>query len=237
MNPSIEERNSRDDQLSNLAKFEVNANPVLIHGSIGHSALMGLHLPPQERADGTIRDIDIFSVGVSQETLEEAAHNARLTTPSPVDGGLCGLLIREGTRAFVSKADITVELSNPEVFDEITSHEVVGTNGLIIKSFSPIGILAVHSLEPKILRARHLKTDRQLAAWFKTNEVALPKKLKESINEFHRVYKETYPVGTACRQLADLYVSFVPESMRKKFRSQTHKFMRSHAGRVSPFAD
>ena len=198
---------------------------------------MGLDLPPEIKPDGTMRDIDLFLAGGTKVGLEDTASTAGLSEPSPVDGGLCELLIREGTSAYVRKDGVTVELQAPEIFDDIRSYEIPGTDGLEIRSFGPEGILAAHILEPKIIRFGHLKIDRQLAQWFEDNDVQLPRELRDSIDEFHRLYKETYPMGTTYRQLASIYTTFMPESIRKRFRKQTHRFMRDHAGRVTPYAD
>lgn len=116
-------------------------------------------------------------------------------------------------------------------------YELVGTDGIEIKSFSPLGMLAVHSLEPPIARLTHVKIDRELEHWFKNNNIILPDKLQASIDEFHRAYKDRYPMGNFYRQLADIYAHLLPENFRSKLRKHTHRFMRDYAGRQSPYTD
>ena len=149
----------RHEQLNGIAKFDIEGVPLLIHGSIGHSALMGSELPTLIRPDGSIRDTDLFSVGNTKTDLEDTANIAGLAEPCPLDAGLCGLLLREGSRTFVSKDGIVVELADSYILDEIRSYEIPGLDGVEIKSFSPEGMLAVHMLEPEVIRPSHLKVD------------------------------------------------------------------------------
>jgi hypothetical protein len=237
MNIRIGEQVSSQAQLSSLANFEVDGQHLLVHGSVGHAALMGMALPPHTRFNGTTRDIDVFLPGATKTSLENLAEVRGVSEPNPLDAGLCGLLLREGNRAFVTKTGVTVELGEPHIFDEIVTYEIPGTEGIQVRSLSPLGLLAVDRLEPPIIRPAHLKADLELANWFRKNNIEVPPKLQSSIDEFHRAYKEAYPRGTFYRQLAGIYVAFAPESIRGRLRQHTHRFMRDHAGRDTPYVD
>ena len=227
----------RLEQLSALSSTVINGAPVLIHGSIGHAALMGLPLPAEAHFNGLPRDIDIFMVGQTKTSLEEEAETTGLTSPQPLDAGLCSLLVTDGDEVFIQKDGLTMPVEDCGVFDEVANFELVETGGIEIRSFSPTGMLAVHSIEPRVIRPTHIKVDWELARWFKENDVVLPDKLQASIDEFHKAYREKYPLGNFYRQLADVYTSILPETVRSRLRQHTHRFMRDHAGRVSPYVD
>jgi hypothetical protein len=237
MSNLIGEQVSSQQQLNILGNFEANGWPLLIHGSIGHAALMDIDLPSETRFNGTTRDIDVFVANATKTNLEGLAEDIGVSAPNPLDAGLCNLLVRDGEDVYANKDGVTVELEDGGVFDEVITYEARGTDGIQVRSFSPVGLLAVHRLEPSIIRPGHLKVDWQLVNWFKKNDVQIPTKLQASIDEFHSAYKEAYPLGTFYKQLSDIYVTVTPESIRQKFRKQTHRFMRDHAGRVTPFAD
>lgn len=226
---------TRLEQLDRLGSQMIGNEPVLIHGSIGHAALMGDYLPPEHKLWGEVRDIDLFAVGTDKMGLESSLSKVYLDIPNPLDAGLCGLLITDGADRYVHKDGVTVHLKDGEVFDEVRIYEVPGTDGIQIKSFDPIGIRAIGCLEPQVIRLGHFRGDQKLKLWFKQNEIELPENLKLSIKEFHRAYKIVYPYGVALHQLADIYTTVVPESIRRQFRSHTHSFMLRHAGRKTPF--
>lgn len=232
---SISTELTRLAQLEALYELSPPGGPLLIHGSIGHAAMMGLQLPPENTFTGEPRDIDVFAPYSNISDLKSmiSAHN--LDTPNPVDAGLCGLLVHEPNGTFAVKDDVAVELRKPDVLKETTVHEV--GNGVRIRSFSIAGSLAVHSLEPTRLRLGHSLSDAKLVLWFSQNSIKIPCELKESIREFHRAYNEKYPHRNFYTQLADAYVKIFPEKIRSRFRTHTHRFMKDRTGRESPFVD
>ncbi len=227
----------RLEQIAAISTADFSGEAVLIHGSVGHSAFMGYSLPTETRRNGTSRDVDVYARGQSKTSLELEAEVAGLALPQPIDAGLCNLLIKIDGEFAVQKDGLTMGLEDCGVFDEIESYELVGSGGVQVRSFGPTGIKAAHLLEPRIVRPGKLKIDWELTNWFKKNNIDLPDKLQASIDEFHRAYKEKYPLGNVYRQLADIYTSALPENVRSRFKKHTHRFMRDHAGRVSPFLD
>jgi len=228
---------SRIEQLEHLGSHLVNDEPVLIHGSIGHAALMANFLPSEDKFWGEERDIDLLAPGTDKAGLEFSLSEAGFGTPNPLDAGLCGLLITEGANRYAQKDGVVVQLRDASVFDEIRAYEIPGTNGIKIQSFNPMGMKAVNTLEPQYLRLSHFWSDQKLKLWFERNEIELPKGLKTSIDEFHQAYKAAYPYGAVLHQLAEVYATVIPEGIRRQFRSYTHHFMLRHAGRKTPFAE
>ncbi len=231
---------TRLEQLDSLQNLWVNNEPVRIHGSIAHAALMAETLPGEIKFTGDHRDIDVFVSGVGKIALEDEVSAAALHTPSPIDAGLCGLLIHEGNDYFVHKDGIIVELKDGDLLDEVRSYEVSKSNGVVVRSFSPLGMLAVHSLEPQLahdVRLSHPLADIKLTHWFTRHELQLPKAMQSSIDSFHQAYDEAFPRGKLLNSLAQVYSTLLPEAIRSRLRSRTHRFMRDHAGRNSPYID
>jgi len=226
-------------QLDTLSRTEINGSPILMHGSIGHAALMGEPLPSATKANGSMRDIDIFLEGGEKFTLEDQLGAMGLQTPHPIDAGMCNLLVREGSSVIAKKGAVAVELNDTGIFDEVTAYEVLESNGVVIKSLRPAGQLALHLLEPagNGLRINHLPNDLKYLNWHRNNGTEIPQELKSSIEEFHRAYKEAYPYGGIYHQLAGIYIKVIPETIRKHLRQHTHRFMRVHAGRKTPYSE
>jgi hypothetical protein len=228
---------TRLDQLDRLSTVDIIGNPLLVHGSVGHAALMGIGLPPENRVNGIRRDIDVFVAHMQIDIVEADLKDAGLVNPQPIDPGLCGLLVRERDATYACKDRVAVELDGSDVFDEVQEYEVKGTDGLTVRSFSPLGMLAVHRLEPGLIRIGHARKDIRLELWFKKAGITLPEKLDRSIDEFHRAYAEAYPHGHLLQGLSRCYIHVVPEVIRSRLRKQTHRFMRDHAGRITPYTD
>ncbi len=227
---------SRFEQLSHISTMDIDGIPLLIHGSIAHAAMMGIELPPEIKPNGKKRDIDLMAVGIGKKVIEGLMGGVGLDSPSPVDAGLSDLLAWEGSDMCICKDGVAVPVRETSPFEDITNYEILGSQGLEVQSFGPVGMLAAHSLEPASLpRINHPLSDRRLMRWFADHEVQLPKGLKASIAEFHRVYEATYPHGRFYNDLSRIYVRVIPEVIRSKLRHYTHRFMLEHAGRPSPF--
>lgn len=227
---------TRLEQLDYLSHTKVDGAPILIHGSVGHAAMMGLALPSEIKFSGIARDIDVYNSQRDKIELEGELEQIGIATPQPIDAGMASLLVHDASGVFASLDGITAELLDTEIFEEQEQYEVVGSDGVIINSFSPLGMLAVHRLRPDTFRFGHRKSDRQMAEWFADRGIVLPKNLDKSIRSFHDEYKTAYPKKVLLESAAEVYVHLLPESIRRKFRRYTHRFMRDHAGRITPFA-
>ena len=228
---------SRLDQLSNIKDALIDGYPLMVHGSLAHAAVRGASLPPVLKRFGEVRDIDVFTQGKTGKLVVEAVLNdLGLASPCPVDAGLTGLLIRDsGGNLAAHKNDVTVEIDDPEgIFDQDENYEIVGGDGLTLRSFTPEGLLAVHSLEPEG-RLSHFIPDMLFETWCERQGVVLPEATATSIAEFHKAYKAKYPYGVALRYTSDIYTSILPERVRSHFRLLTHKIMRKYTGRENPF--
>ncbi len=237
MSIPISETSSRYEQLDNLVKFHhtLSPNPIIFHGSIGHAAMMGEELPSEKKFNGSKRDIDIYLPKISKDLLEDKLSVANLNQPHPIDAGLCDILLKENNRVYVQKFGVVIELKDSDVFNETVEYEIKGSNGLKIHSFSLIGALAVHTLDPRKTISGHTISDQKLQHFFDKNNAKLPVKLEQSINEFQKIYNEVHPLGKLYQQLADIYVTLTPEIIRKLPRKYTHRFMSKHTGRINPY--
>jgi hypothetical protein len=221
----------RANQLSLLSEVEYMGSPILVHGSIAHALAIGDSVPPVYKPSGELRDIDVFAArGGSKSELEAYLHVTASDSPAPVDAGLCGLLIgsSEGNLR-VSKSGIEADLvDGEEVFHQTKIFQV---NGCEVRSFTPLGLLAVHSLEPKIRNFTHRAADRRFVSWCQENGVVLPDRLRKSIDEFHREYRSAYPLAIPLQQTADIYARTLPESLRPRFRRASNFLMTRYGAR------
>ena len=233
-NPSTSVQN-RHDQIGVLAEVYFDRLPVLVHGSLAHAAIRGATLPSETKLSGAPRDIDVFTQGLSgKNAVEEATTRTHAHAPSPIDAGLCDLMTGDSNCRIVQKDGVEVELKDQYgVLEEVAHYEVKGSDGLMLRSFSPAGLLAVHLLEPsRRWDPVHRIADEQFEYWCRTNGVSLPDDLSCSITEFHRAYKAKYPYGNLLKHASSVYVHVIPEKLRSRLRSKTHAFMKQHAGRV-----
>lgn len=228
---------SRLDQLGLISEATIDGRPIMVHGSLAHSAVRGAPLPSEVKRSGRKRDIDVFTSGRTGKLVVEAAfRELELTSPSPIDAGLCGLLICDDSgNLAVHKDGITVELDDPEgVFEQTVEYEIVGGEGRTLRSFTPMGLFAVHSLEPQG-RVSHCIQDKLFKRWCEQQGIVLPDKTKDSISEFHKLYRERYPYGAILRHAAYIYTTLLPEHTRVRFRKVSHRVMKQYAGRDNPF--
>jgi hypothetical protein len=226
----------RVEQIERLHGTAVDGMPLLIHGSLARAALMGETVPGLLMPNGQIRDVDVFTPGgLGKVAVEELLDEVGLANPSPIDAGLCEILVRDGDEAFAKKGDFIRPLRDFEVLDETRDYELHGTDGLAVRSFSSTGMLATHLLQQPLYRPDHYLKDKRFIQWLRDNETELPRGLEESIAEFHRAYNEAYPHGKLLTAMSEVYRAVVPEIIRSKFRQRTHKFMLTHAGRRTPF--
>jgi hypothetical protein len=228
---------ARLEQLDGISAFESSPEPIFIHGSVGHAAMMGIELPSPIKHGGEARDIDVFMARSDKLSTEAVIESAGLATPAPIDGGLSSLLVYDSDTPYVCKDGVEVELRDNGILGERTTYVVKDGEGVTITSFTPEAMFAVHSIEPRLLRAGHIREYKQLGSWFRENDVTLSAELTASIAEFQREYREKYPYGVILRQLADVYTAYVPEPVRKRLRHRTHTIMKKHAGRITPYAD
>lgn len=235
--PESDRARSRLDQISTIAETSIEGQPVMVHGSLAHTAVRGAPLPPELKKNNEVRDIDVFTRGQTGKLAVEAAlDDLGLILPCPLDAGLCGLLIHDsGDNLAVHKDGIIVEIDDPEgVFSQTAEYEIVGSDGLTLRSFTPVGLLAVHNLEP-YGRVSHRKPDMLFEIWCEEQGITLPGPVNDSIANFHKTYKQKYPYGTALRYAADIYTTILPEHIRSRFRLLSHAVMKKHAGRENPF--
>ena len=234
---SVQLEPRRLEQLDELYRVGIHGTrPVLIHGSIGHASLTGASLPETRRSNGTLRDIDVFVIPAHAEAtmplLEELNEE-----PCPIDAGSCGLLIKDGDKFYAKKDSIVVPLDDEGVFDEIVEREVYESDGVRVRTFGGVGMIALHRLEPGLpVRLTHPVKDARLLAFAEKNNLVIPEKTRRSIDRFHQEYNKRYPYGRVLTQASQVYTSLLPESIRKIPRKATHHFMRKHAGRQTPFS-
>lgn len=224
-------KDSRFEQLEALSSLRQEGTPLRLHGSIGHAMMQGINLPPAVKHTGALRDIDLYHPSSDKLTLETRLAETEASSPQPLDAGLCSLLRKDGDRYLATKDEIQVELSDAGIFEETVSYEVPDSGGLILFGFNREAALAIHSLEPR-KRIAHHYSDRQFAAWAQSQNVKLSPKLVKSIHDFHTEHRRRYPLAPVYEHLSQVYVKVFPESVRRKFRAQTHSFMKKHAGRV-----
>lgn len=225
---------TRDEQIERLAAASFDGYPVLVHGSLAHAAVRSCTLPVEIRFSGEARDIDVFAQGLgSKAVIEEVMVMGGLADPAPIDAGLRDLLIGEPYDRAACKHGICVQLDDSEgVFEEVKDYEVIGTDGMMLRSFSPQGLLAVHRLEPyDRLGPTHRIMDGRFEAWCESNGIVLPGNLDKSIKEFHRAYREKYPYGRVLKYAAAVYANTLPEGFRSRFRHRTHRLMEIYTGR------
>jgi hypothetical protein len=227
---SIENR--RVDQIRQLGETEIEGSPVLIVGSLGHAAVVGVELPVAVKKDRSLRDIDVFAPGgLDKVALEEGLHALSLDTPSPLDGGASSLIRHEANGVYASRGGVVVELEDAGILDEVVEYPIKGSEDLRLRSLSPLGMLALHSLEPVRRILFHRKPDGRFADWFHEQGLSLPPRLERSITEFKQAYSEKYPHATVLRHLSKAYVQLTPEFVRSRARTVTHPFMQRHTGR------
>lgn len=226
-------------QIEKISTAEINGQPIGIHGSVGHAAMMGLPLPSELRPDGSLRDIDVFVPGIGKQALEGFLVEEGLATPAPVDAGLAMIVRREeGGRLTLNKGDISVLAGNSDVFAQTEVYDVVGMPGLKVRSFSPLAMLALHNLEPKdLIRSTHPDEDAELMRWFDDNDIKLPDDLQSSIDAFKYQVAKAYPFSNMASTAAEWYAMHLPESVRSRLRYFTHSFMRRVVGRESQYTE
>ena len=229
---------ARAEQIDVLSSVEIGGAPILIVGSLGHAAVRGVELPPAIKKGGSIRDIDIYLPSQSNKfSIESTLCNLGMDTPAPLDAGANNLLRREANGVYATRGDVSVELRGAALLDEITEYPIDGMEDMRLRSLSPLGMLALHNLEPTKRIFLHRDADKKFTAWFEEQDLVLPKELNESIAEFHRAYHEKYPHAAILRHLSKAYIHLVPESVRRVTRPLTHPFMRKYAGRRTPVTE
>ena len=227
----------RLEQLDALYNLSVkDSRPIVLHGSIGHASLTGISLPDINRKNGTFRDIDVFIIPRhTEDTLPLLGELDQ--EPCPIDSSSCGLLIKDGDDFYARKDSVIVPLDDEGVFDEVVEHEIIGSNGVRTRTFSGVGMMALHRLEPGFpVRLTHPIKDTQLLTFARKHNLVIPEKTQLSIDRFHQEYNKRYPYGRVLTQASKAYTSLLPESIRKIPRNATHRFMLKHAGRQTPYS-
>lgn len=227
---------TRSEQLASLHGIALDSQPLLLHGSLAHAAVMGEPLPTAEKPEG-LRDIDVVRIGErsGKYAVEETLQELGLAHPNPIDAGLCDLLRFEQGGAVATLGGVKAILQDKNgILTETRDYEVKGGDGLIIRSFSPVGLFAIHSIMPK--RAIH-PGDSHFEKWCHDRQLDLPEDLSRSIRELHRANNSRAQVvkQKLLIRAADLYSKAVPERVRAQFRDQTHRYMKKHTGRPNPF--
>lgn len=226
----------RAEQLRGLFDVTHDGKPIVIHGSIGHAVMLGETIPEPVKVDGSLRDIDVFATGVGKYVLEATVTDEGHDAPNPVDAGLSMLIEQEGNTFYISKNGVRVPCDDAEIFDDTVVMHPRELGGIPVRTFSPVAMLAAHSLEPRRqpLRSTHRESDIRLLQWFDYERVTLPPRLASSIRDFQEEYAKTYPNQATWRALSEIYVRVLPEPIRKIFRAKAHKVMNNRAGRPSP---
>jgi hypothetical protein len=211
---------------------------ILVHGSIAHTALRGVLPPPARKFNGDLRDIDVHISTLGADAAQPYTVAASFTDLVPIDFGMSDILVRDGNSWVAKVVGAQVELKDAAIFDEEQDYEVPGHGGLLIRSFSPLGMYALHLLGPgNAVRLHHPIVDQRFLAHCYQLGLQLPKGLAVSIEVFQAEYRRSYAHGQLLKSLSQLYANVLPESFRKHFRPQAHRFMKTHTGRETPFAD
>lgn len=227
----------RSDVLQALYEYSTGDSRVLIHGSIAHAALREIQIPSVRKVNGDVRDIDVY-FNFDGELAADADIVDEFTGNIPLDYGIADVLRQRNGLFVASKNDVQVELEDADLFSEEQDYELHGTNGLMIRSFSPLGMYAIHHLIPGYnIRPQHPVQDAKFLKYCEDMGLRLPTNLAESIRVFHEEYNNRYPNGQLLTAASQLYIATLPESVRKHPRRITHTFMKRHAGRETPYAD
>lgn len=227
----------RARQIDTLSRTGIDGAPVVILGSLGHAAVLGMALPPIIKRDGSIRDIDIYTHADRDKTsVETVLHELSLDAPSPLDAGGNNLIRHEANGIYLTRGDVAVELKGAELLEESMEYPIQDGD-LRLRSLIPLGMLAVHKAEPIRRIFLHRRADDTFTHWFEEQGLELPKEVDNSIEEFHQAHNERYPHAAVLRHLSKAYVHVVPEGVRKYTRLVTHGFMKRHSGRRTPYTD
>lgn len=227
---------TRFEQLDNLSRLCLYDQPVLVHGSVAHAVIRGSELPSEFRFDGSRRDIDIFvPQSAGKLAVEGDLGMANVGNPAPLDAGLCGVIVYKNGIPYAVKSGIEVPLEDDGLLSQRLIKEIAHTDGCHAGVFTPEGLLAVHRVEPYRRLVSHRREDNEFELWARETTVDIPRRLQESIDEFHRIYRDRYPLGLFYRQVSELYSNVVPERYKKHLRKGTHRFMRKVAGRDDPY--
>lgn len=229
---------TRAEQLEHLSHITLAEAPVVILGSIGHAALMGNPLPPLIKRNRQVRDIDIHAINsMSKIEVESSLHSSDLDAPAPLDAGLNTLLRRESNGVYAVKGEVAVELHHSGILEEFREYPVQEENGLMLRSFGELGMLAAHTVEPTKRLLFHRASDQKFIEWFSDQGLRLPRGLEQSIASFHKACQEKYPYAAILRHTSKAYTHVMPEVVRSRLRHITHNFMLHHAGRRTPTTD
>ena len=227
----------RNELLNSLYHTQTEGTRMLVHGSIAHAALRAVDLPPVRKLNGDTRDVDVHISAQSGE-IDAFAIVATFGSNIPVDPGMSDILIRDGDSFIAAKSGVQVELEAAEVFGEEHVYELPGTDGIRIRSFTPLGMYALHMIQPGwAVRPHHPVMDNRFLAHCWEQGLVLPSRLESSIRTFHREYNQRYRYGNVLTAASQIYANALPEATRNRFRARTHAMMKRYAGRQSPFAE
>jgi len=210
---------NRLKQLNTINDISIDGLPLLIHGSVAHETAQGLPLPPARKPTSALRDIDVYTPSPKGKFVTERILKLLdLDTPSPIDAGSCGMLLKTSEGYSVTKSGMTAVLEDSDFFDEVREYEVVDGEGVSIRSFSPMGLLGLHSVDP-YRRVTHGKVDSGFTAWCEDNSVKLPQKFVNSVDKFHTAYSKAHTMARAGFTAVDVIGSVLPEVAQKAVRA------------------
>ncbi len=210
---------TRLEQINALHECHTTDMPVLIHGSIAHHSMMGVPLPSVRRTNGDVRDIDIYSRTTDSDGLGDYVAAQNVDQPSKIDSALSDVLVKVDDDYIDIEHTLEVELPGAvELLEDYRSYEVVGSDGVMVKTFSPEGILLIHRLKMIRYRARHPIRDHRLICWFEDNGVVLPEILEKALIDKRKRYVESHPLGLITMQFSGLYSSVLPQRIKDPLR-------------------
>lgn len=185
---------TRIEQLESLYTVHIDNIPLIIHGSVGYAAMMGLPLPPETNQQGVLRDIDVYVPGVSKDDVEIHLSELGNDTPNLVDATLSDMLKPGDESQYVfEKRGVSGVLRDAGVFGKFQEYDLVDIPGLKVRSFVPEAAFALHTItRPRTGQAHH----RILSTWFEHEGIALSAPLEQSLNEFRKSYATTRSTGS-----------------------------------------